>query len=141
MPFHGRPLQRLESSKTSLRPSASCNSTANDNPTLTAPSRPATGQTSQDGSTPTPADQAYYYFLAILNTTAELRPLYSEYLELLRRRSSTQQLEQILSRSLKVDRDLLITHRLDQARAWYEPSPPDAIAGYAGVVREGSAAF
>ena len=36
--------------------------------------------------------------------------------------------------SLKVDRDLLITYRLDRARAWYETAPGDAFAGYAGAV-------
>lgn len=35
---------------------------------------------------------------------------------------------------MKIDRDLLITYRLDKARAWYETAPPDAFAGYAGAV-------
>ena len=80
------------------------------------------------------ADEVYYYFLAILSTPAELRPLYSEYLELVRTQNHTQELEEKLLRSLKIDRDLLITYGLDKARAWYETARPDAFAGYAGAV-------
>ncbi len=54
------------------------------------------------------ADQVYYYFLAILNTTAELRPLYAEYLELVRAQTPTLDLDEKLLRSLKIDKDLLI---------------------------------
>src|SRR3990170_5619343 len=71
------------------------------------------------------ADQVYYYFLAILNTTAELRPLYAEYLELVRAQRPTPGLDEKLLRSLKIDRDLLITYPLDKARAWYETASRD----------------
>ena len=77
------------------------------------------------------ADQVYYYFLSILNTTAELRPLYAEYLELVRAQRPTLGLDEKLLRSLKIDRDLLITYPLDKARAWYETASRDAFAGYA----------
>jgi hypothetical protein len=77
------------------------------------------------------ADEVYYYFLAILSTPSDLRPFYSEYLELLRTRNSTQQLEAKLLSSLRTDQDLLITYRLDKARIWYKTAPPDAFAGYA----------
>ncbi len=79
------------------------------------------------------ADQVYYYFPAILNTTTELRPLYSEYLELVRTRGPTQDLEKKLLRLLKVDRDLLITYRFDKAHKWYEIAQ-DVFAGYPGAV-------
>ncbi len=39
-----------------------------------------------------------------------------------------------MSRSLRVDRDVLITYPLDKAREWDETAPPDAFAGYAGAV-------
>ena len=45
------------------------------------------------------ADQVHYYFPAILNTTTKLKRLHDEYLELIRTRSSTQQLEEKLLRS------------------------------------------
>lgn len=80
------------------------------------------------------ADEVYYYFLAILSSTSELKPLYSEYLELVRTRSSTHELEEKLLRKLKIDRDLLIAYRLDEARSWYETAPRDAFAGYGGAV-------
>ncbi len=80
------------------------------------------------------ADEVYYYFLAILSTTTELKPLYSEYLELVRGGKSTEDHEARLLRSLKIDRDLLITYRLDKARTWYRTAPEDAFAGYAGAV-------
>ncbi len=73
-----------------------------------------------------------------LNTTAELKPLYSEYLDHLHAQRRTQGLETKLLASLKVDRDLLMTYRLDKARAWYETAPPDS---FAGTVRGGSGAF
>ena len=77
------------------------------------------------------ADEVYYYFLALLNTTAELRPLYAEYLELVRAQRPTLGLDEKLLSSLKIDRDLLITYPLDKARAWYETASRDAFAGYA----------
>ena len=77
------------------------------------------------------ADEVYYYFLAILNTTGELRPLYAEYLELVRAQRPTLGLDEKLLSSLKIDRDLLITYPLDKARAWYETASRDAFAGYA----------
>lgn len=80
------------------------------------------------------ADEVYYYFLAILSSTSELRPLYSEYLELIRTRSPTHELETKLLKTLKIDRDLLISYRLDKARSWYETAPRDAFAGYGGAV-------
>ncbi len=80
------------------------------------------------------ADEVYCYFLAILNTAAELRPIYSEYVELVKARESTMDLEQKLLRLLKIDRDLLITYGLNKARTWYETAPPDAFAGHAGAL-------
>jgi len=47
---------------------------------------------------------------------------------------STEDLEERLLRSLKIDRDLLIAYRLDKARTWYQTAPEDAFAGYAGAV-------
>ncbi len=77
------------------------------------------------------ADEVFYYFLVILSTTAELRPLYSEYSNLVRTGRPTEELEAKLLGALKVDRDLLITYRLDQARAWYENASTGAFAGFA----------
>ena len=55
-------------------------------------------------------------------------------MELTPTQRTTPQLEEKLLGMLKVDRVLLITYRLDRARAWYKTASPDAFAGYAGAV-------
>ncbi len=52
-------------------------------------------------------------------------------MELVRAQRPTIGLDEKLLRSLKIDRDLLITYPLDKARAWYETASRDAFAGYA----------
>ncbi len=74
------------------------------------------------------ADEVYY-FLAILNAQAELRQVYSDYVELVKTGESTLDVEERPLRLLRIDRDLLITYELNKARAWYERASPDAFAG------------
>ena len=79
------------------------------------------------------ADQVYYYFLAILSSAAEMKQMFSEIFESSKPGTAAEAEKKLLS-SIKIDRDLLITYRLDKARKWFEAAPPDAFAGYAGAV-------
>jgi hypothetical protein len=79
------------------------------------------------------ADEVYYYFLALLNEESELNPIYAEYVSLAKSNTSTQEVENKLIRSLRVDRDLLVTFRLDDARKWYETAPASAFEGFAAA--------
>ncbi len=77
------------------------------------------------------ADEVYYYFLALLNTETQLNPLYSEYVELVKGNQPTNEVENRLLRELRVDRDLLVSFSLSEARAWYDTVPETAFHGYA----------
>src|SRR5438128_5394781 len=69
------------------------------------------------------ADEVYYYFLALLNTETQLNPLYTEYVELVKDDQPTDEVESRLLRELRVDKDLLVTFSLSEARAWYATAP------------------
>src|SRR5713226_5670249 len=71
------------------------------------------------------ADEVYYYFLALLNA------LYAEYVQLAKGNQSTYEVENRLLRELRVDRDLLVSFSLSEARAWYETIPETVFHGYA----------
>ncbi len=77
------------------------------------------------------ADEVYYYFLAVLNTETELNPIYAEYVEVAKGNQPTYEVENRLLRKLRVDRDLLVSFSLSEARAWYETAPETAFHGYA----------
>ncbi|HEV2119088.1 MAG TPA: hypothetical protein VGS11_03120 [Candidatus Bathyarchaeia archaeon] len=77
------------------------------------------------------ADEVYYYFLALLNSENQLNPLYEEYVELVKGNQPTDEVENRLLRELRVDRDLLVTFSLSEARAWYETVPETMFHGYA----------
>jgi hypothetical protein len=77
------------------------------------------------------ADEVYYYFLALLNTETQLTPLYEEYVELVKGNEPTDEVENRLLRELHVDRDLLVSFSLSEARAWYETVPETVFHGYA----------
>ncbi len=77
------------------------------------------------------ADEVFYYYLALLNAESELNPIHAEYVSLVRSGSPTNGIENKLLRSLRVDRDLLVTFRLDEARKWFEVAPASAFLGYA----------
>ena len=77
------------------------------------------------------ADEVYYYFLALLNTETQLNPLYAEYVELVKGNQRTEELENRLLRELRVDRDLLVSFSLSEARAWYDTAHETVFHGYA----------
>jgi hypothetical protein len=77
------------------------------------------------------ADEVYYYFLALLNREEELNPLYAEYVELVKGNEPTDEVEYRLLRELRVDRDLLVSFSLSEARAWFETAPETVFHGYA----------
>jgi hypothetical protein len=77
------------------------------------------------------ADEVYYYFLALLNSESELNPLYSEYTELVKGNRPADDVEHRLLGKLRVDRDLLVSFSLSDARAWYETAPETVFHGYA----------
>src|SRR5204862_2103487 len=77
------------------------------------------------------ADEVYYYFLALLNTETQLNPLYSKYVELTKGDQPTDEVENRLLRELRVDRDLLVSFSLSEARAWYDTAPEAEFNGYA----------
>jgi hypothetical protein len=77
------------------------------------------------------ADEVYYYFLALLNTETQLNPLYSEYVELVKGDQPTDEVENRLLRELRVDRDLLVSFSLSEARTWFETVPETVFHGYA----------
>src|SRR3989454_6195616 len=79
------------------------------------------------------ADEVFYYYLAILNEESELNPIYAEYVSLVRSSQSPVGVENELLRHLKVDRDLLVTFRLGEARTWYESAPSSAFRGFAAA--------
>jgi hypothetical protein len=77
------------------------------------------------------ADEVYYCFLALLNTETQLNPLYAEYVELVNGNHPTEELENRLLRELRVDRDLLVSFSLSEARSWYDTAPETVFHGYA----------
>jgi len=77
------------------------------------------------------ADEVYYYFLALLNTETQLNPFYTEYVGLVNGNHSTDEVENRLLRELRVDRDLLVSFSLSEARLWYETAPETLFHGYA----------
>src|SRR5207247_8162654 len=79
------------------------------------------------------ADEVFYYYLAILNEESELNPIYAEYVNLVSSGQSPVGVENELLRHLKVDRDLLVTFRLNEARTWYESAPASAFRGFAAA--------
>jgi hypothetical protein len=79
------------------------------------------------------ADEVFYYYLALLNAESELNPIYGEYVNLVKLGSSTSEIENKLLRSLRVDRDLLVTFKLEEARKWYEAAPASAFLGFAAA--------
>ena len=79
------------------------------------------------------ADEVYYYYLALLNEEGELNPIYAEYANLARSKASVAAVEDKMIRSLRVDRDLLVTFNLEEARKWYESAPGSAFEGFAAA--------
>jgi hypothetical protein len=77
------------------------------------------------------ADEVYYYYLALLNEERELNPIYAEYVNLAKSNESTADVENKMLRTLRVDRDLLVSFRLDGTRKWYETAPASAFQGFA----------
>jgi len=77
------------------------------------------------------ADEVYYYFLALLNNETELNPLYAQYVELVKGNQPTDEVENRLLQELRVDKDLLVSFSLSEARAWYETVPETVFHGYA----------
>src|SRR6266568_422862 len=77
------------------------------------------------------ADEVYYYFLALLNTESQLNPFYAEYMELVNGHQPTDEVENRLLSELRVDRDLLVSFSLSEARAWYDNVPETVFRGYA----------
>ena len=77
------------------------------------------------------ADEVYYYFLALLNTETQLNPFYAEYVKLVNGNQPTDEVENRLLRELHVDRDLLVSFSLSEARAWYDTVPETLFQGYA----------
>jgi len=77
------------------------------------------------------ADEVYYYFLALLNTETQLNPLYEEYVKLVKSNQTTDEVENRLLRELRIDRDLLVSFSLPEARAWYDAAPETVFHGYA----------
>ena len=77
------------------------------------------------------ADEVYYYYLALLNEERELNPIYAEYVNLAKSNVSTEAIAYTMLRALRVDRDLLISFRLDEARKWYDSAPASAFQGFA----------
>jgi hypothetical protein len=83
------------------------------------------------------ADEVYYYFLALLNTETQLNPLYAEYVELAKDNQPTDEVENRLLGELRVDRDLLVSFSLSEARAWYDTVPETMFHGYAPAPNPG----
>jgi len=79
------------------------------------------------------ADEVFYYYLALLNDESELNPMYTDYVRLATSGQSPVGVENELLHLLKVDRDLLVTFRLDEARTWYECAPASAFRGFAAA--------
>lgn len=79
------------------------------------------------------ADEVFYYYLALLNDESELIPIYAEYVNLVNSGQPPVEVENKLLRQLKVDRDLLVSFRLDEARVWYESALPSAFRGFAAA--------
>ena len=77
------------------------------------------------------AEEVYYYYLALLNEDHELNPIYAEYVNLAKSNVSTAEVESKMLRTLRVDRDLLVSFRLDETRKWYETAPASAFQGFA----------
>ena len=77
------------------------------------------------------ADEVYYYFLALLNSETQLNPLYEEYVKLVKSNQTTDEVENRLLRELRIDRDLLVSFSLPEARAWYDAAPETVFHGYA----------
>ena len=77
------------------------------------------------------ADEVYYYFLALLNTETQLNPFYEEYVKLVNSGQPTDEVENRLLRELRVDRDLLVSFSLSEARAWCDTAPETVFHGYA----------
>jgi len=75
------------------------------------------------------ADEVYYYFIAILNDASELNPIHLEYRKLARTNESMVEVENRLLRTLKIDRDLLVSFNLRQARTWYESATESVLTG------------
>ncbi len=80
------------------------------------------------------ADEVYYYYVAVLNSRSDLSPLYEEYAKNVRSGESVAAVEDRLMRNLKVERDLLVSYRIAEARNWYNTAAEKAFAGYAGAV-------
>jgi hypothetical protein len=79
------------------------------------------------------ADEVFYYYLALLNDESELNPIYAEYVALVSSDKSPVEVENELLRKLRIDKDLLVTFRLDEARTWYESAPASAFRGFAAA--------
>lgn len=83
------------------------------------------------------ADFIYYYFIALFNESQDLTPLFREYRVLERSGENTRELEERLIRTLKVDRDLLITYDLKETRRWYDGAPEDIFSQFVGASNPG----
>jgi len=79
------------------------------------------------------ADEVFYYYLALLNDEGELNPIYAEYVKLVSSGQSPVEVENELLHHLKVDRDLLVTFRLNEARTWFKSAPASAFRGFAAA--------
>ncbi|HZY93748.1 MAG TPA: hypothetical protein VFE98_02675 [Candidatus Bathyarchaeia archaeon] len=79
------------------------------------------------------ADEIYYYYIALLNDERELNPIYADYAKLARTNTSTLEIENKLLRSLRVERDLLVSFGMEEARKWYESAPTTAFQGFAAA--------
>ena len=79
------------------------------------------------------ANEIQYYYLALLNSAEELSPFFGEVRRLVDLGQSTNSVEEQLIKALRVDRDLLLTYDLREAREWFENAPEDALRGYAGA--------
>jgi hypothetical protein len=79
------------------------------------------------------AIEIQYYYLALLNSAEDLSPFFSEIRQLVANDQSTTPVEERMIRALRVDRDLLLTYNLKEARSWFESAPDEALRGYAGA--------
>ncbi len=79
------------------------------------------------------AEEIHYYYLALLNEPGDLNPHFNEIRRCINDGESTEAAEEALLRDLKVDRDLLLTYKLKDARDWFEDSPTWAFRGWSGA--------
>ena len=83
------------------------------------------------------ADEVYHYFIAVLGPVERLKELHREAQSAAKLGGGVTSFDTALLADLEVERDLLVTYPLKEAREWYRSAPSEALGPWVGATNPG----